>query len=196
MSTLLKPFEYAINTALKQDPDTRARMTAFEHRSIVVNIEDWHQFVHITFHQQSVQLSHNDEENTDLLISGTALSLIKLGEHPDNLFSSSIRIHGDVQFAKQLQDVLDGFDFDWEQQLARITGDVVAQPLAYGLKQGFSWLKSTRESLQMSLSEYLREEAQLLPDKIQIEDYMLAIDKLRADCDRLEARIKRLENPS
>lgn len=196
MSTLLKPFEYAINTALKQDPDTRARLTAFEHRSIVVNIEDWHQFVHITFHQQSVQLSHNDEENTDLLISGTALSLIKLGEHPDNLFSSSIRIHGDVQFAKQLQDVLDGFDFDWEQQLARITGDVVAQPLAYGLKQGFSWLKSTRESLQMSLSEYLREEAQLLPDKIQIEDYMLAIDKLRADCDRLEARIKRLEKPS
>jgi ubiquinone biosynthesis protein UbiJ len=50
--------------------------------------------------------------------------------------------------------------------------------------------------LQLSLSEYLREEAQLLPDKIQIEDYMQAVDRLRADCDRLEARIKRLQNKS
>ncbi len=185
----------AINAALRQDPDTLERLQAFESRTIVVNITDLHQFVHINFHQQSVQLSHNDEENADLLISGTAFALLKLGEHPDNLFSSEIRIHGDVQFAKQLQDVLDGFDFDWEQQLARVTGDVIAQPLAYSLKQGFGWLRTTRESLQQSLSEYLREEAQILPDKIQIEDYMQAVDKLRADCDRLEARIKRLENP-
>lgn len=195
MAGLLTPIEMAINAALRQDPDTLERLQAFESRTIVVNITDLHQFVHINFHQQSVQLSHNDEENTDLLISGTAFALLKLGEHPDNLFSSEIRIHGDVQFAKQLQDVLDGFDFDWEQQLARVTGDVIAQPLAYGLKQGFGWLRATRESLQLSLSEYLREEAQILPDKIQIEDYMQAVDKLRADCDRLEARIKRLENP-
>lgn len=196
MASLLKPIEIAINAALKQDPDTCARLGAFEQRSIVVNIDDLKQFVHITFHENTLQLSHNDEETADLLISGNAFALLKLGEHPDNLFSSDIRIHGDVQFAKQLQDVLDGFDFDWEQQLARVTGDVIAQPLAYGIKQGFSWLRDTHRSLQMTTSEYLREEAQLLPDKIQIDDYMQAVDRLRADCDRLEARIKRLETPS
>lgn len=196
MYTLLRPLELAINAALKQDPDTCKRLAAFEQRSIVVNIDDFKQFVHISFHQQSIQLSHNDEESADLLISGDAFALLKLGEHPDNLFSSEIRIHGDVQFAKQLQDVLDGFDFDWEQQLARLTGDVIAQPLAYGIKQSFSWLRDTSRSLQMTTSEYFREEAQLLPDKIQIEDYMQAVDRLRADCDRLEARIKRLEKPS
>jgi ubiquinone biosynthesis protein UbiJ len=196
MAGLLTPLEFAVNAALKQDPETLERLKAFELRTIVVNITDLHQFVDVRFEQQSVQLSHKDEENADLLIAGTAFNLLKLGEHPDNLFSSEIRIHGDVQFAKQLQDVLDGFDFDWEQQLARLTGDVIAQPLAYGLKQGFGWLRSTSQSLQLSLSEYLREEAQLLPDKIQIEDYMQAVDRLRADCDRLEARIKRLQNKS
>lgn len=193
MATLLKPIEMAINAALKQDPDTSDRLSAFEQRSIVVNIDDLKQFVHITFHENTLQLSHNDEETADLLISGNAFALIKLGEHPDNLFSSDIRIHGDVQFAKQLQDVLDSFDFDWEQQLARVTGELIAQPLAYGIKQGFTWLRDTNRSLQMTTSEYLREEAQLLPDKIQIDDYMQAVDRLRADCDRLEARIKRLE---
>lgn len=196
MAGLLTPIEMAVNAALRQDPDTCDRLKAFEQRTIVVHITDLHQFVHISFHQQAIQLSHNDDEGTDLLIAGSSFSLLKLGENPDNLFSSEIRIHGDVQFAKQLQDLLDGFDFDWEQQLARITGDVVAQPLAYGLRQGFGWLRDSSQSLQQSLSEYLREEAQLLPDKIQIDDYMQAVDKLRADCDRLEARIKRLESES
>jgi ubiquinone biosynthesis protein UbiJ len=194
MSGLLTPLQLAINAALKQDPETLERLKAFESRTIVVNITDLHQFVQLRFEQQTVQLSHKDEENADLLIAGSTFSLLKLGEHPDNLFSSEIRIHGDVQFAKQLQDVLEGFDFDWEQQLARLTGDVIAQPLAYGLKQGIGWLRSTSQSFQLSVSEYLREEAQLLPDKIQIEDYMQAVDRLRADCDRLEARIKRLQN--
>ena len=192
-SALLKPLEQALNFALKQDPETIEKLQAFDQRTIVVNITDLHQYVHIHFQQQRLELSHNDDEGADLLIAGSGFSLLKLGEHPDNLFSSEIRIHGDVQFAKQLQDVLDGFDFDWEQQLARVTGDVIAQPLAYGLKQGFGWLRESSQSLQWSLSEYLREEAHMLPDKIQIEDYMLAVDKLRADFDRLEARLKRLQ---
>jgi ubiquinone biosynthesis protein UbiJ len=191
-SNLLKPLEKALNFALKQDPETLAKLQAFDQRTIVVNITDLHQYVHVHFQQQYLELSHNDDEGADLLIAGSGLSLLKLSEHPDNLFSAEIRIHGDVQFAKQLQDVLDSFDFDWEQQLARITGDVIAQPLAYGLRQGFGWLRESSTSLQWSLSEYLREEARLLPDKIEIEDYMQAVDKLRADFDRLEARLQRL----
>jgi ubiquinone biosynthesis protein UbiJ len=193
MTVLLKPLEMAVNAALQQDPDTCERLAAFDNKTIVVNITDLQQFVHVLFQAERLSLSHNDEEHSDLLISGSSFALLRLLEHPDNLFSSDIRIHGDVQFAKQLQDLLDGFDFDWEQQLARVTGDVIAQPLAYGLRQGFGWLNATRQSLQQSLSEYLREEAQLLPDKIQIEDYMQAVDQLRADYDRLEARINRLQ---
>jgi ubiquinone biosynthesis protein UbiJ len=45
----------------------------------------------------------------------------------------------------------------------------------------------------MSFSEYLREEAHILPDKIQIDDFMSDVDKVKADIDRLEARINRLE---
>lgn len=193
MAGLLTPIQIAINAALRQDPDTCKKLSAFESRTIVLHVTDLHQYVHIRFTQQSVQLGHTDDESADLLIAGSAWSLLKLGEHPDNLFSPEIRIHGDVQFAKQLQDVLNSFDFDWEQQLAAVTGDVIAQPLAYGLKQGVHWLRDSHRSLQQSVSEYLREEAQLLPDRIQIEDYMQAVDTLRADCDRLEARIKRLE---
>lgn len=192
MSLLLKPFEIALNAAIRQDPETHAKLAAFDSRSLLVHISDMHQSVHIRITEQQLQLTAQHDDNADLSITGSALALLKLGEHPDNLFSAEIKIHGDVQFAKQLQDILEAFDFDWEQQIARVTGDVIAQPLSHGLKQGFSWLKNSAQSLQLSTAEYLKEEAKLLPDRIQIEDYMNAVDTLTADTDRLEARIKRL----
>jgi len=194
MTHALSPLEFVLNTALKQDAETCVRLSAFEQRRIVVHIENLQQYIHISFQQQQLRLSHKDDEHADLLITGSAMALLKLGQDPDSLFSEDIRIHGDVQFAKQLRDVLDGFDFDWEQQLAHITGDVIAQPLTYGLKQGFSWFRNTHKSLQLSLAEYLKEEARILPDAIQINDFMNDVDTLRADLDRLEARIHRLGN--
>ena len=193
MTTLLRPIEFAINQGLKQDPETCERLEDFENRVIVIHVEDWQQYLHVSFHQSTVKLSHNDEENADLLITAKALSLLKLAKQPEHLFSNEIHIHGNVQFAKQLQDVLDGFDFDWEQQIANVTGDVIAQPLSYAIKHSFSWLNATQRSLSMSLSEYLREEAHILPDKIQIDDFMNDVDRLTADIDRLEARINRLK---
>lgn len=142
---------------------------------------------------QQLHLSANAEIAADLKITANAIALAKLGQHPDNLFSEDIEIHGDVQFAKQLRDLLDGFDFDWEALLAEFTGDTLAYPIAHGLRQATKWAKSTHQSLQQSLAEYLREEAQLLPDKSQIKDYLTDIDKLRADFDRLEAQINRIQ---
>jgi ubiquinone biosynthesis accessory factor UbiJ len=194
MAILLRPIELAVNQALKQDPETQERLNAFENRVIVIHIKDWQQYLHVSFHQSAIKLTHNDEENADLLITANAMSLLKLAKHPEHLFSNEIHIHGNVQFAKQLQDVLNGFDFDWEQQIANVTGDVIAQPLSYAIKQSFSWLNATQRSLSMSFSEYLREEAHILPDKIQIDDFMSDVDKIKADIDRLEARINRLES--
>ncbi|MDQ7073241.1 MAG: hypothetical protein Q9N32_06945 [Gammaproteobacteria bacterium] len=117
-----------------------------------------------------------------------------MGTDPDSLFSAAIDINGDVQFAKQLRDLLDGFDFDWEAQLAKVTGDTLAYPLAHSIRQFSGWARHTHQSLQETMAEYLREEARLLPDKSQVNQYMSDIDMLRADLDRLEARINRLDS--
>lgn len=194
MSVLLKPLEIALNAAIKQDPETAQRLIEFNQRRVQLNIEDLHLKVEVWVEAGEIKLGFVEQDNqtADLTISSDAFSLLKLGQHPDNLFSPEIKIHGDVQFAKQIQDLLDGFDFDWEGQLARVTGDTLAQPISYGIKQGFSWLKSTHHSLETAMSEYLREESRILPHQIEVEDYLSAVDKLRADLDRLEARINRL----
>ena len=192
MSQLLKPFELALNAALAQDPETQAKLDAFEQRSIAVEISDFKQSIHVNIAQRQLQLTTNSQQTADLTITANALTLAKLGSQPDSLFSSEIDIHGDVQFAKQLRDLLDGFDFDWEAQLARITGDTLAYPIAHGIRQVSGWVKNTHQAMQENTAEYLKEEIRILPDPSQIKDYMTDIDTLRADFDRLEARIGRL----
>jgi ubiquinone biosynthesis protein UbiJ len=192
LSLLLSPIEFALNKALEQDGETQAKLVSFDQRRIAVIINNIDTTLAIFFNKQKLELSNDTPDSADLIISGDAFTLAKLGSDPESLFSAEIDINGDVQFAKQLKDLLEGFDFDWEAQLAKFTGDTLAYPIAHSLKQAGSWIKTTHQSLQLSTVEYLKEEAQLLPDKSQIKDYLNAIDTLRADFDRLEARINRL----
>jgi len=193
MALLLKPAELALKAALAQDPETKTKLDQFEQRSIAIDIKDLGQTIFVNVENQQLHLKANSEIEANLKITANAIALAKLGQNPDNLFSADIEIHGDVQFAKQLRDLLDGFDFDWEALLAEFTGDTLAYPIAHGLRQATSWAKSTHQSLQQNLAEYLREEIRILPDQSQIKDYLADIDKLRADFDRLEARINRLQ---
>lgn len=193
MSLLLKPLESALNLAIAQDEEVHQRLAAFAGRSIVIELSDLQQKFRVVFTEQRLKLSEQDDQDADLLIQGKSLALLQLGRNPDDLFSADITMHGNVQFAKQLRDALEIFEFDWERQLARVTGDTLAYPIAEGLRQGFQWLKQNHQTLQMNLAEYVKEELELLPDQSQIDPYLRDIDKLRSDCDRLEARIQRLE---
>lgn len=189
---LLRPLEFALNQALSADADSQAKLNQFDGRSIHLDITDFQLSVLIRFDNQSVQLSDGRDQSADLMIAADSAALIKVARNPENLFSAQIKILGDVQFAKQLQDWLDGFDFDWEAQLAKVTGDTLAYPIAQGLRQGFGWLNDSADSFQQSLAEYLREESRLLPDKAETNRFMQQVDTLQAAVDRLEARIQRL----
>lgn len=193
MSLFLKPFQSLLNATLNLDLETKEKLSDFDQKQIAITVEDLQQIIIIKFSDQAIQLLSSSEQSNDLTISGKSFDLAKLGSHPDNLFSADIEIHGDVQFAKQLRDLVEGFDFDWEQELARYTGDTLAYPIAHGLRQTSNWLKTSHQSLQQTTAEYLREEIKILPDKSQINEYLREVDNLRADCDRLSARVKRLQ---
>lgn len=194
MSLFLKPLEIALNHALRFDMESHEKLQRFASRSIRIDITNLNIAVIARFTDDRILLETAEEHVADLMIKADSFALLKLVQQPDSLFSNQIQIRGDVQFAKQLQDWQQHFDFDWEQQLARVTGDTLAYPLAQSLRRGFDWLNYNRSEFEQSLAEYLREESQYLPDKSQTLRFMQNVDLLRADTERLEARIKRLQN--
>jgi len=194
MSLLLKPIELALNHALRFDLESHQQLQRFAKRSIRIDITDLNLAVMARFTDNKIILDSAGDDIADLMIKADSFVLLNLLKQPESLFSSQIQILGDVQFAKQLQDWQQHFDFDWEQQLAKITGDTLAYPLAQSIRRGFDWLNDNRSELENSVAEYLREESQFLPDKSQTDRFMQQVDLIRADTDRLEARIKRLQN--
>ncbi len=192
MAFWLKPIQHLINYAIAQDPETYDNIAAFNQRRIVLTITDLSVNIEVLFEHSQIKLGQVETITSDLTITCDFNHLIQLSHDPDKLFSTEITIHGDVQFAKQLQDLLDHFDFDWEQQIAKVSGDTLAYPIAEMFRKTGSWLKSSHDSLQLNMSEYLREEAQYLPVQTQVNHYLNEVDILRADCDRLAARIERL----
>ena len=193
MAGLLTPFELALNAALAHDPESQSKLIQFDQRCIAIDISDMDKVIHVQFIQDKLALSLDADSEADLTITGKAFTLAKLGSDPDSLFSAYIDIHGDVQFAKQLRDLLDGFDFDWEAQLARFTGDTLAYPIAHGVRQFGRWAKDSHQSMQLNIAEYLKEEALILPDESQVNVFLSDVDTLRADTERMEARIARLK---
>ena len=52
--------------------------------------------------------------------------------------------------------------------------------------------KSPISTLEKDLGEYLQEELRLLPVRIEIDAFLAAVDSLRDDSERLQARFDRL----
>ncbi|MCB2427828.1 ubiquinone biosynthesis accessory factor UbiJ [Methylophaga pinxianii] len=194
ISVLLKPLEIALNHALRFDLESHVQLQQFADRSIRIDITNLNIAILARFTDDRILLDTAGDDIADLMIKADSFALLKLLNQPDSLFSNQIKILGDVQFAKQLQDWQQHFDFDWEQQLARFTGDTLAYPLAQSLRRGFDWLNYNRSEFEQSVAEYLREESHYLPDKSQTQRFMQNVDLLRADTERVEARIKRLQN--
>ena len=189
----LLAIESTLNRALLIDPESHQALSAFEGRIVRIDISNVELSVSATFASQQLQLAVAESEQADLTLAADSWALLELAHNPDTLFSPAVRLHGDVQFAKQVQDWMTGFDFDWEKQLASVIGDSLAFPVAEGIRQSVRWARRNHQHLQQDIAEYLKEEVHMLPDPSEVNDFMEAVDRLRADLDRLDAKIVRLE---
>ncbi|MGB5200150.1 MAG: sterol-binding protein, partial [Sedimenticolaceae bacterium] len=90
-------------------------------------------------------------------------------------------------------EVLADLDIDWEEQLSRFTGDIAAHEIGRGVRAASREGARMRRSSEQILSEYLTEEARLLPHRFEVEDFIADVDTLRDDAERLAARIALLE---
>ncbi len=194
MALWLQPAEFLLNQALEADQESRQQLHDFDNQVLALEVTDL--ALHITVHITDARLKLDNKAAVDaeLTLSGDSAALINLARDPDSLFSSAITLHGNVRLAKQLQDWLQQFDFDWEALLARVTGQTLAYPLAQLFRAGFSTLRDNQQALMQTTAEYLREESRLLPDKSEVRLHLEAVDTLQADVERLGARIKRLQS--
>jgi ubiquinone biosynthesis protein UbiJ len=198
-ASLLAGLEAALNRYLRLDPDALARLAALQPRSIAIELLPLQLTLYVIPGEHGVQLRSRLENDPDTVLRGTPLGLAQLGlgsQSNKALFSGSVTIEGDVETGQAFKAILDEMDIDWEEQISRLTGDVIAHQLGNTARRASTALQHGRRTLEQDLNEYLHEELQVLPTRIEIENFTADVARLGMDADRLAARIRRLQPPS
>ncbi|MBI5040764.1 MAG: SCP2 sterol-binding domain-containing protein [Gammaproteobacteria bacterium] len=188
--------ESACNGALALDPEIRARLGALADKVIAVELLGLNIRLYFLPHAQGVQVLSQYDGEPDTLLRGAPLSLLRLAlSHApsDELFAGGAELRGDTATGQAFQDILRALHLDWEELLARVAGDTVAHQAGRAARTVSAQAQHTARTLEEDVHEYLIEETGLLVNHHEVAAFLDAIDTLRSDTDRLEARMRRLE---
>ncbi|MDQ2069859.1 ubiquinone biosynthesis accessory factor UbiJ [Natronospira bacteriovora] len=188
---ILSTLERSINRVLMTAAGGQAAIQGLDGKVLELHLDDLDVSVWIASNGRSLRLSAVDPGHRDLKLSGRSVEMLKaaLEGRAEGRFPSEVSVEGDMDTARQVQQLLKALDPDWEEALAGVTGDAVARGVGSVTRQGLAWGRETADVLSRNLAEFLRDELRLVPDRSEVEAYMDAVDQLRDDVERLAARL-------
>ncbi len=192
--------EQAMNQALALDSSAQSKLAHLAGKNLLIAIERPEFQLQLMFTEVGVVImnpqSENPEDGTayDTRIQGKSFELLQLlaADNPATaLFKSNIQIGGDQHFAQAVMGLFANLDIDWEYQLSRITGDLLAHQLGQSFRSSKRWLGDSHQSMMKNLEEFIHHELQTLPHRSEVDYYCQQVSHLRLQADRLEARLNR-----
>lgn len=188
--------ESVLNAYLGQDPETAAGLGRIEGRLVAVHLEALELEFALVPESGRIRVHGSLGDEPDAVIRATPLALLRvaLAEQPAAaLAGGDVRIEGDVEAGERLWGVLRAVEFDWEELMSRYIGDPLAHALGANARDLGARLRRNLAHTVDDLGEYVTEEARLSPARPELNGFLDAVDRLREDLDRLEARLIRLE---
>ncbi len=188
--------EHLLNQAIRLDPEAPVRLAPMHGRIIELRLLGAGFSLFLIPEPQGIQLLSAFEGVPDCTLTGTPLALARMRgnrQSADQLFSGSVEITGDTHLAQQFGDFIAGIDIDWEEQLSKLTGDVLAHEIGNATRGLLGWSRHQARTFEQNLQEYLQEELRLTPSRLELAPFLDEVDRLRDDVERLEARIAHLQ---
>jgi len=187
--------ESVINHYLALDPEMLDKLASFKGKVIKLEITGINRALFLFPGNRGIQLKTEYEGPVDTILAGSPASLFKMGlvsDVADLLLKGEVEISGDTRLGHRFKNVFRQMDIDWSEPLANLVGDSVACQIQQSARSLGQWGKDTIKSVSMSSSEYLQEESRDVVTDTEIEIFNEAVDQLRDDVDRLQAKIKSL----
>ncbi len=192
-NTALGLLEIGSNQLLRMDADVLAYCEKISGCCVAIHLKDLDKTLYCQPGEWGVNLSLEKPNKTvDATISGRVMALVNLSLQEEKIATSikeRVEVTGNVQVAQQFQKILGELDIDWEEQVARITGDVVAVQLSRTVSTAHHWLKNSLESFILNSRDYVQHEVNMTPTLFEFRDFKQHVSTLRDDVERLEAKL-------
>lgn len=185
-----------LDAALDLDPEARQALAGLSGKTIDLDITGIGG-LRLRIDGERVRVEPRDETlDADVTIRGAPLSLLRFvfaGDRETLLLGEEVRLHGDIALATRLQQIAGRMDIDIEEAIAERLGDVPAHELMRAVRGLGGWMHTAGAALLADASEYLRYEAAVMPGTEDVERFARAVEEIRDDVERLEARVGQLE---
>jgi ubiquinone biosynthesis protein UbiJ len=196
-----RALEAALNRMLALDPDTRAQVAKLDGRRIALALESPALALEIAVAGDQLRVGPLQSTEPDLGIRATlagalsALPALGLGVlRPDHAPPvGRVRINGDAELARVLQQLSRGFDPDWAQPFARAFGPILGPQVARTVRDGLRHGARVGQQFARDAAEYVTEESRDAVGKAELSAFHDEVDALRDRVERVAARVARLQ---
>lgn len=190
----VKALERLIRQTLTLDPATQARLQQYAGKRLYVETRSPVLGIFIALESDGVRLSTEADKHPHATIEAPSLELLKMGLSNDAHFiGGPVKVNGDVMLVQELHSIARQMDIDWESGLSRLLGDTLSYPVSRGLRNLFGFANRVANTFLQNTGEYIREEKELVPVRWEVEEFVTDNRDLRADLDRVESRLARLQ---
>jgi len=192
---LLRPIEAMLNRRIAGSSRARAMVAGLAGRSLELRFAATPFRVRLASGADALSVRPAAEEPADAVIEGTPLSFLRLatGDAAKSIRAGGMDVRGDAEIAEGFRRLLEVARPDIEEELSRFTGDAAAHYIAGFARHAADFARRAGDSLARSTSEYLTEESRDLPVRLEVEEFLDGVDRLREAVDRLDARVAAAE---
>ena len=179
------------NRLLQLDDEVRGRFAALSGRVIALELKRTGMRTLFSISADGTFALVDEAARPDVTVRTTVSGMLQqlrpgaaaAGPPPD------VEISGDLSLAQEIQGLVHEIDPDWEELLSHWVGDLAAHNIGRGVRASGRYATGTGASLAASIGEFLKYERDFLPDRSEVGEFNDAVDTLREDVDRLQARV-------
>ena len=194
-SVLCAATEIALNRYLRLESSVIEDCARLSGRCIEIALPSASLTMAIEFIPSGVRVMPESPMPAAVRVSGTPSSLLTaLRAGSGSGVPAGLDVQGDVELLGEFRAMVSRVGFDPEEWLAPVLGGVAAHRVADGLKRLFDWTRGNTRRMADHGAEYLREETYDLARGRDVGEWMDEVEDARDALDRLEARLRRLEN--
>lgn len=191
--SVIKLIERAGNFVLSLDPETAELLSDFQDKLFCIELVEPQFTIYWVSCADGFTLEKENLAEPDVTLNGSLLSFAKLareGAHSNVFHTGRIRMTGDAELGQAFQNVMMQLDIDWEEITSKFVGDFASRQIHKVFDEVSSWFGQSKIQFKQNLGEVLQEEWRTVPSPVEIDRFTTQIEKLRADAERLQARIE------
>ncbi len=103
-----------------------------------------------------------------------------------------VEMQGDMELAQEISYLARNLDWDVEEDLSKVVGDIAARRMVGAARGAVDWGREASLRLAQGAAEYWTEEAPVIASRVKVESFVREVAELRDAVERLEKRIERL----